>query len=170
MNLHNYNRIAIIGNCGSGKSTLARQIAEQTGHPLIHLDYEHWSPGWVAMLQEAFIAKQQEWTAGERWIIEGNYNATLALRYSAADLVVLLDLSRWLCVWRVIKRHGKERPDMRQDVIEESMFSINYLKFLRFILGYKKKCLLEVLALHEEYQHVKLLRLRSRREVREILL
>ena len=39
-------RIAVIGSPGAGKSTLATMIAAATGLPLIHLDAEHWQPGW----------------------------------------------------------------------------------------------------------------------------
>jgi len=40
-------RVMIIGCAGAGKSTLARKLGAITGLPVIHLDREHWRPGWV---------------------------------------------------------------------------------------------------------------------------
>ena len=61
MQLSEYSRIAILGCSGSGKSTLARQIAAQTGHAVIHLDYELYFPGWEELPREECIAKHQQW-------------------------------------------------------------------------------------------------------------
>lgn len=40
-------KIAILGTSGSGKSTLAKQLGEQCGAPVLHLDAVHFLPGWV---------------------------------------------------------------------------------------------------------------------------
>ncbi|WP_343388145.1 hypothetical protein [Candidatus Amarobacter glycogenicus] len=40
-------RVLIIGSGGAGKSTLARHLGEISGLPVIHLDAEHWRPGWI---------------------------------------------------------------------------------------------------------------------------
>lgn len=165
-----YNRIVILGSPGSGKSTLARQIAAQTGHPLIHLDYEHWNPGWVATPKEEFRAKQVRWVQGERWIIDGNYGSTMELRYAAADLVVFLDLPRTLCLWRVLRRHGKPRPDMKDGLVdEERLLSKDFREFLAFIWHYPRDGRPKVFALQEQYPQVKLLRLRARGEVSRLM-
>jgi len=167
--LRDYNRIAIIGCSGSGKSTLARQIAEQTGHPLIHLDYENWSPGWVSLPKEEFIAKQREWAQGERWLIDGNYNSSMEIRFLAADLVIFLDLPRWLCVWRVFKRQGTQRPDIKPGVVERGIFSKDFAAFLRFVLFYNWNNRPRVYELHEKYPAVAFLRLNTRKAVKDLL-
>ena len=139
MDLNDFPRIAVIGCPGSGKSTLSRQIAEKSGHPLIHLDYEHWQPGWVSPPKDEWRAMQEQWVQGERWIIDGNYNGTIELRFAAADLVIFLDLPRLLCLWRVMRRHGQRRPDLRPDVVESSIFSKEFLEFLGFIWKFKRE-------------------------------
>lgn len=54
-------------------------------------------------------------TAGERWIMDGNYGRTLPGRLAAADTVIFLDMPRVVCTWRIIKRQlrypGRVRPD-----------------------------------------------------------
>jgi len=169
MNLSDYPRIAVIGCPGAGKSTLARQLAEKTGHPLIHLDYENWGPGWVPVPKDEWRAMQREWVQGGRWIIDGNYHGTMEIRYAAADLVIFLDLSRWLCLWRVLRRHGHQRPDLRQDVVEGKLFTKDSLQFFWFIIGqYHRKNRPTIRRLHEKYPEVEFLRVKTAREAKAI--
>ena len=169
MNLQEYPRIAVIGSPGAGKSTLARQLAEKTGHPLIPLDYHYHLPGWVDMPKDEFIAKMQQWVKGERWIIDGHYGGTLEPRYAAADLVIFLDLSPLLCLWRVIKRQGKPRPDLRPDVEDPGKFTWEFTKFLLWICRFRKTCLPKILALHEKYPGVTFVHVRSRKAAKELI-
>ena len=109
-------RILIIGPCGAGKSTLARRLGTILGLPVIHLDALNWQPGWIMAPDDAFRASMLDAARGPRWIIDGNYGGTLALRLPLADTVIFLDFPRWRCVSRVVKRviahAGKTRPDM----------------------------------------------------------
>lgn len=109
-------RVLIIGSPGSGKSTLARALAARTGLPLVHLDQVYWCPGWVERDKGEWLAMLTAALAEPRWIIEGNYGSSLAQRLAAADMVVLLDMPVWRCLWRICKRvwtyRGRVRPDM----------------------------------------------------------
>ena len=109
-------RILIIGCPGAGKSTLAARLATLTGLPLISLDREFWQPGWQETPTEQWRARVAALAAGERWIIEGNYGASLDLRLPRADLLVWLDPPRRVCMYRALRRsllgYGRTRPDM----------------------------------------------------------
>ena len=168
MYLSNVPRIAVIGSPGSGKSTLAREIAEKTGHPLIPLDYYYWQPGFVAIPKEHWRPMQKQWVQSERWIIDGNYQGTLELRFAAADLVICLDLPPLLCAWRVIRRHGTQRPDMRPDVIEGSIFNKDFREFFGFVWGFRKAKMPKILALHEKYPDVAFVRVKTAKEAKGI--
>jgi len=168
MHLSAFNRIAVIGCPGSGKSFLSRQIAEKTGHPLIHLDYEFWQPGWVRTPVEEFVAKQKLWMQQERWLIDGHFGNSIELRYAAADLVIFLDLPRGLCTWRVLKRRGTPRSDLKPGLEEaEAKFTKDTAEFLWFVWTHRKTTLPKVLALHEKHPGVAFVRLKSRRAVRD---
>lgn len=91
-------RVAIIGPGGAGKSTLARQLGAITGVPVIHLDREHWKPGWVETPAAEWEERVRELAAAERWIIDGNYGGTLDVRLDRADTVVFLDFGRFRCL------------------------------------------------------------------------
>jgi adenylate kinase family enzyme len=109
-------RILIWGPSGAGKSTLARQVAKRLDIPLVHLDRLFWKSGWVESNDEEFRAKIAIATAGEAWVIDGNYTRTLDLRLPRSQLVIWLDLPRYVyfprALWRSIKNYGRTRDDI----------------------------------------------------------
>lgn len=111
-------RVMVIGPCGAGKSTLAFQLAERLSLPLYHLDQLKWQAGWIEGSIDDLRTKLAEITATERWLIDGNYGGTLTDRLKRADTVVYLDFPIRLCLSRLIRRivryHGKTRPDMTE--------------------------------------------------------
>jgi adenylate kinase family enzyme len=102
-------RVAIVGSGGAGKSTLAVEIGQRTGLPVFHLDRFFWKPGWIPTPDAEWRAVQAELVARERWIIDGNYGATLDIRFARADTVVALALSRVRCVTRAASRSLRNR-------------------------------------------------------------
>jgi adenylate kinase family enzyme len=108
-------KVLVIGSGGSGKTTFSKQLAARTGLPLIHLDQLFWRPGWDPTPDAEWDLVIAELSARDAWIMDGNYGRTIALRMSAADTVIFLDLPRRLCTWRIVKRQiryaGRSRPD-----------------------------------------------------------
>jgi len=102
--------VAIIGPGGSGKSRLARELGRRLDLPVIHLDDLFWKPGWVESDREEWEALNRQLVQGERWILDGNYGGTMEIRLDAADTIVLLDPPPLLCIWRVLRRHGRDEP------------------------------------------------------------
>ena len=109
-------RILVIGIPGAGKSTLAAGLGAALDLPVIHLDALFWKPGWKETPRDEFRALTAELIKREQWVIDGHYGRSFDVRLPAADTVVLLDLPRMLCIWRVIRRWlthiGRTRPDM----------------------------------------------------------
>ena len=95
---------------GAGKSTFSRALSAKTGLPVIHLDVHFWKPGWVPTPDDEWRAKQRGLLAGEAWIVDGNYHATLDLRLERADTVVFLDTPWWICTQRAFARGLRKRP------------------------------------------------------------
>lgn len=109
-------RILVIGCSGAGKSTLARAIADRYGLPVVHLDRHYWRPGWVAPDEAEWLADVARLIQEPAWVMDGNYSRTMPQRLAIADAVVHLDLPRWLCLLRVLRRialgYGRSRPDV----------------------------------------------------------
>lgn len=109
-------RIMVIGCGGSGKSTFSTQLHEITGIELIHLDQHYWKPNWEESSKEEWIDKVIELSDKEAWIMDGNYGGTMNIRMEKADTIIFMDRSRWVCLYRVLKRvfrnYGRTRKDM----------------------------------------------------------
>ena len=74
-----------------------------------------------------------EWIAQPRWIIEGWVEPARAARLNAADVVVDLDFSRWVCTWRVLKRmlRGRRRAEMPEGCDERIQPQVLPLVFFK---------------------------------------
>ena len=97
-------RVLIIGCPGSGKSVLARRMAAATGLPVVHLDRHYWGDGWAEPSREEWQERLAALLSEPRWIMDGNYAKTLELRLRHADTVIVLEVSTWLCLARVVRR------------------------------------------------------------------
>jgi len=100
-------KVIIIGSCGAGKSTLAKRLSKQTGIKLVHLDQKYWKPNWERTDRIVFRKKVKKLIRGGKWIIDGNYRDTMDIRIKAADTIIFLDFSRWICLFRIFKRRVK---------------------------------------------------------------
>jgi len=162
-------RILVIGIPGAGKSVLAVSLGEALDLPVIHLDSLFWKPGWQSTPIDEFRALTADLVKREKWVIDGHYGRTLDIRLPAADTVVLLDLPRTLCMWRVIARWlthiGRTRPDMGPGCPEKVDW-----EFLKWIWDFPAMRLAPALRqLDDLPESTRVYRLRSRREIDRFL-
>lgn len=131
-------RVLVIGCSGAGKSTLSRQLAEKWELPLFHLDSLYWQAGWTPTPKPIFREKVTSILETECWMMDGNFDSTLALRAQYADMIIFLDFPRTICLRRVLKRvwmyRGQTRPDMAAGCPEKVD-----MEFIRFIWTFNKK-------------------------------
>ena len=158
-------RILVIGIAGAGKTTLALQMAEALSLPTIHLDALFWRPGWEPTPREEWRRLLAELVKRDSWVMDGNYDSSLDIRLPAADTVVLLDLPRRVCMWRVVirwlKHIGRTRPDMGPGCLEKVDW-----EFLKWIWDYPRHALPTVLRQLDALPPGRaVFRLRSQREI-----
>jgi adenylate kinase family enzyme len=139
-------RILITGNAGSGKTTLASQVVADTGLPYIGLDSIVWQAGWQKtpkaelVQQELLIANQ------DAWVVDGVSDVLT----QAADAIVFLDLPRFVCLYRALRRNlpylFRSRPGLPEGcpeiLILPSLLKMIYLFPKRVrpkILAYQSK-------------------------------
>ena len=94
----------MVGVTGSGKTTLARQLAERFGVRHVELDGLNWEANWVQAPTEVFRARTVEATAGDGWVVDGNYSKTQDITWPRATMIVWLDYSLSLIMWRLCLR------------------------------------------------------------------
>ena len=97
-------RIAVHGASGSGKSTLARTLSARLGLPYTELDALFHRPGWTDLPTEEFRARVAEVVAGDRWVVDGNYDQVRDVVWARAEVVVVLALPRWTVMRQVLAR------------------------------------------------------------------
>ena len=100
-------RIVVAGACGAGKSTVAAAIASELGFPCVELDSLYHGPGWVP--RPSFESDVKRCIESEQWVTEWQYTLARPLLAERADLLVFLDLPRWLVMARVVHRTVKRR-------------------------------------------------------------
>ena len=161
-------RIIIIGCPGSGKSTLARALGEKLELTVVHLDRLWWKPGWQNVTQEEFDERLGNALRMDRWIIDGNYSRTIQARLEKCDTVIYLDFDRWQCLWgmlrRVIRSHGRVRPDMSPGCPER--FD---REFVKFIWDFNRNNRVRNYTWIAQAKHARTVVLKNRREVKRFL-
>jgi adenylate kinase family enzyme len=161
-------KVVVIGSGGSGKSTFSQRLGEVTGLPAIHLDRLYWKPNWVEPAKGDWEEIIKREIAKDEWILDGNFGGTRQLRMNAADTIIILDLPRVLCLYRIIKRwaanRGRTRPDMAVGCNEKID-----LEFISWVWNYRNtsrvRALAELSSLHDK----RIVVLRTRKAVEQFL-
>jgi len=160
-------RIAIIGCGGSGKSRLTRSVGGLLAITPVHLDGLYYDQDWKPLDKEQFAALQRDVVTAPRWIIDGNYAASLPVRLQAADTVIFLDLPGWTCLLGIAQRRIRHRGGQHKDIGVYDRVTWN---FVRYILGYRRQMApraRQLIAAHAGSAEVVVLR--SRRAARDHL-
>ncbi|WP_123040528.1 DNA topology modulation protein [Cohnella candidum] len=160
-------RILVIGSAGSGKSTLSREIGHATGLPVVHLDRHYWKPHWTPMPNVEWDVFVEQVSLQEQWIMDGNYSRTLELRAKRADTIIFLDMPRYLCMYRILKRRwqyrGRTRPDLNEDCPEKLDWP-----FLVWVWNFRKRSRPNILRILDNVKDSRtVIILSSRKQVKE---
>lgn len=97
-------RVSVVGPSGSGKTTIAAHISKILDLPHLELDSVHWQPDWTPLARHRLRSLVDEFTDGDRWVIDGNYSSVRDLITAKADTVVWLRYGRALVMRRLVMR------------------------------------------------------------------
>jgi adenylate kinase family enzyme len=84
-------RIVVIGTSGTGKSTLARRLGRLLDLPVVEMDSLYHLPDSQSRPDDEFRVMSLEATAGDRWIVDGNYSQSRDVVWPKAEMVIWLD-------------------------------------------------------------------------------
>ena len=83
-------RVNVVGTSGSGKSTFARLLASKLELPVMEMDALYWDRNWSEPSDEVFFTRLRAALAQPRWVLDGNYDRTLPIKWQAATTVIWL--------------------------------------------------------------------------------
>lgn len=124
-------RISVVGSSGSGKTTVARRLAQALSVPHIELDALHWGADWSAATSDELSERVRIATAGERWVVDGDYWSKIGPQvWAVADTVVWVSPPRWRTIWQSVTRTVR-RAATRQELWSGNRESWRGLMFWR---------------------------------------
>lgn len=171
-------RVSVVGVSGAGKTHLSRRLAGVLGVPWVELDAIHHQPDWTPLERGEFRRRVAESVRADGWVIDGNYSMIRDIVWGAADTVVWLDYPRWRVMISLVGRtlgravrrqelwNGNREPV--GDVLrlwdpERSIIAWGWSRHAAYIERYEAEMA------KPEHQHLRFVRLRSRREADEWL-
>ncbi len=171
-------RVSVVGNSGSGKTRLAGELARLLDAPHTELDGLFHLAGWESLAPEDFLVSVHNIVMGDRWVVDGNYRAVVVDGpvWKYADTVIWLDLSRPLVMAQIIRRSlgrvilrkklwNGNRESMRGLFSwnpEKSVIRWSWTQHAEYQHRYEEAMT------SVEYEHLRFIRLKSRREVRAL--
>lgn len=159
-------RVVVLGAGGAGKTVLANRLGKLLGVEVVHLDALRYDEHWQTVPENQFAAAQRAVVGGPLWIVDGNSLATMAIRVTAADTIILLDPPSLVCLYGILQRRWRYRGGQHCDGVYDRVT----VQFLRYVLRYRRQHLPRVLHCISEYgRDATVLHLRSRRAARKFL-
>lgn len=128
------NRVAVLGCGGSGKTHLASRLGALLDLSVTHLDALYYDADWNPLPHDEFAALQRKLVTQPRWLIEGNYAATLPIRLAAADTVIFLDLPAITCLAGIAQRRWRYRGGQHT---HDGVYDRVTVAFPRYVCSYR---------------------------------
>jgi adenylate kinase family enzyme len=86
-------RVNVVGCSGSGKSTLSRRLCERLNHPYFEMDALFWKKDWTESCDEEFFPRLEKALSRETWVLDGNYDRTIPIKWDKVTAVIWVDYS-----------------------------------------------------------------------------
>lgn len=175
--LSSYSNINVVGTSGSGKSTFARKLAAALNSPYIEMDKIFWGANWTSPSDEEFFGRLRPALAGPRWVLDGNYNRTLSIKWENVDLVIWLDYSFPRTLFQAIRRAATRAWNQQElwegtgnrESFQKSFFSREPIIWWTVKTHGKFRKRYADFILDKKYAHVQFVRLKNHAEARKLL-
>lgn len=166
---HSAKKIAIIGCAGSGKTTLSLHMQKFFNLPVIHLDKHYWKPNWQMPDFSEFYSIHYDLCQEPSWIMDGMYVRALLPRIMHADMIIFLDMPRYICIWRMLWRLARNRGKVSASGAHECPERFDF-NFLKFVWHFNKRFRDKILFMIKDFESEKpVYILRSVQEVKSFL-
>ena len=165
-------RFSVVGIPGSGKTTVSRRLAERLDLTHVELDALFHGPNWTEPPRDEFQRRVADALGGlDGWVVDGNYRSRIgALVLEHADTIVWLDLPLHVCLrriwtrtWRRILAREELWDSKNRETVRNAFFARDSL-FVWAVQSHHRHRH-EMPEWIERHPHLKVVHLRSRREV-----
>ncbi len=150
---NNYKKIRIIGCSGSGKTFFSKYLSNKYKIPHFDLDDIVWDNCefyGVKKDKESRKLLLNNILKNESWIIEGiYYKKWVAQTFDDADIIYVLNIPAYICIYRVIKRFIKRKLHIEKGR-KESFKSL--VSLINWIYHYNTKEFPAVSIILQEYR------------------
>lgn len=170
-------RINVVGTSGSGKSTFGRKLSRQLSAPYIEMDALFWKPDWQETPDDEFFPRIETALSGDAWVLDGNYNRTLPVKWQRVDTVIWLDYSFTRTTVQAVRRalsrcvSGCELwPGTgNRETLRKSFFSRDSIVWWTLKTYRKNRQRYLAMMQDPQYAHIRFIRLRSPYEAAQLL-
>ena len=169
-------RVNVIGTSGSRKSSFAKQLPGTLRIPYLEMDRLYWKPNCQEPNDEEFFSILEQALTGDAWVLDGNYTQTTHIKWPRANLVVWIDYSFPLTLYRVIKRsilRAWKKQELWPGTGNRESFTRLFSKdsMVLWTLSHyaSNKGKFEELMATESYAHIEFVRLRSPKEAAALI-
>ncbi|WP_432459653.1 adenylate kinase [Agarivorans sp. QJM3NY_25] len=160
-------RINIIGTSGSGKTAFSKQLAKALAYPHYEMDAMFWKSNWTKSTDPQLFAAITAVTEQENWVLDGNYNRTIPVKWAHVDTVIWLDYSLRRTLFQAVRRalsRSLHRQELWQGTGNRESFRKNFMSRDSIILWtlrtYRSNQRYYQQLMHTNtYQHIKFIRL-----------
>ncbi len=140
------------------------------------MDRLYWKPNWQEPNDEEFFSILEHALSGDAWVLDGNYTRTTHIKWLRANLVVWIDYSFPLTLYRVIKRsilRAWKKQELWPGTGNRESFMRLFSKdsMVLWALSHyaSNKGKFEELMATESYAHIEFVRLRSLKEAAALI-
>lgn len=162
-------KIHIIGCSGTGKTYLAKKLSNKYNIPYYDLDNIYWdnsSQGYgIKTSVEKREALFQKILEKDNWIIEGIYYKWLEQSFKDANIIYILDLPKYICKFRIIKRFIKRKLKLETGK-KETLKSL--LELLKWTDKFQNENMKEIIKILKKYEE-KVYFIRNKNDLQKIL-
>jgi adenylate kinase family enzyme len=163
----------VVGGSCSGKTTFSRDLAQVLSVPFIELDALNWQANWTMADVKTFQDEVRKATAGDAWVVDGNYGGRGArdIVWARADTVVWLDLPLLVTLVRMwhltTDRIRRQEPlwGGNRETIRNTFFSRESLFMWALKTHWRRRRTLTEVMKRRDLAHLTFYRLRSSAEV-----
>lgn len=158
-------KIHIIGGSGTGKTYLSNLLSTKYNIPHYDLDDLFWDNSANQYGVKMSIEKRRKMLSkilqNEDWILEGVYYSWLTDSFEKADTIIVLDISKRVCKYRIVRRFIRRKIGIERGK-KETMKSLKSL--LKWTDQFQRENLPQIHAILSNYAN-KTIVLHSKNEV-----